>query len=90
MAEALEALSASRPLVLVSEDLHWSDYSTVELLSTLARRRESARLLVLGTHRIGDLNLAEHHLKHVKQELQFHDQCHELTLDFLNQSAVEA
>ena len=90
MAEALEALSASRPLVLVLEDLHWSDYSTVELLATLARRRESARLLVLGTHRIVDLNLAEHHLKHVKQELQFHDQCHELTLDFLNQSAVEA
>lgn len=90
MAEALEALSASRPLVLVLEDLHWSDYSTVELLATLARRPEAARLLVLGTHRIVDLNLSDHHLKDVKRELQFHEQCEDLTLDFLNESAVGA
>src|SRR5262249_26019528 len=29
MAEAIEALSASTPVVLVLEDLHWSDYSTL-------------------------------------------------------------
>ena len=29
MAEAIEALSAEQPLVLVLEDLHWSDSSTV-------------------------------------------------------------
>src|SRR5262245_45454387 len=31
MAEALEALTAQAPLVLVLEDLHWSDYSTLDL-----------------------------------------------------------
>ena len=31
MAEAIEALSAEQPLVLVLEDLHWSDNSTVDL-----------------------------------------------------------
>ena len=40
MAEALEVLTVEKPLILVLEDLHWSDYSTVELLATLARRRE--------------------------------------------------
>src|SRR5262249_30638051 len=51
MAEALEAFTAERPLILCLEDLHWSDVSTLELLSVLARRQEPARLLVLGTYR---------------------------------------
>ena len=88
MTEALEALTVERPLVLVLEDLHWSDYSTVELLATLARRREAARLLVLGTYRLVEVHLGEHHLKRVKQELQMHGQCEELALDFLSEGAV--
>ena len=39
MAEALETLTAQTPLVLVLEDLHWSDYATLDLVSALARRR---------------------------------------------------
>ncbi len=88
MAEVLEALTVEKPLILVLEDLHWSDYSTVELLATLARRREAARLLVLGTYRIVEVNQGEHLLKRVKQELQVHGQCEELALDFLSQGAV--
>ena len=57
LAEAVEVLAAERPLVLVLEDLHWSDPSTVEALALLARRREAARLLVLGTYRPVDLIL---------------------------------
>ena len=37
LAEALEALTIERPIVLSLEDLHWSDLSTLELLSVLAR-----------------------------------------------------
>ncbi|MEM7354641.1 MAG: AAA family ATPase, partial [Acidobacteriota bacterium] len=37
IATALEALTAEIPLVLVLEDLHWCDYSTVDLISSLAR-----------------------------------------------------
>ncbi len=43
MAEAIEVLTAERPLLLCLEDLHWSDISTLELLAVLARRRETAR-----------------------------------------------
>jgi hypothetical protein len=50
LAEALEALTAERPLLLVLEDLQWSDPSTLDLLSMVARRSEPARLLILGTY----------------------------------------
>ena len=51
---ALDVVSAVHPLVLVLEDLHWSDPSTVEALAMLARRREPARLLVVGTYRAAE------------------------------------
>ena len=53
LVEALDALGRDAPLVLVLEDLHWSDSATIDLLAMLARRREASRLLVLGTYRPG-------------------------------------
>ena len=47
MAQALEALTADLPLVLLFEDLHGSDVSTLELISAIARRTEPARLLLI-------------------------------------------
>jgi DNA-binding winged helix-turn-helix (wHTH) protein/tetratricopeptide (TPR) repeat protein len=88
MAEALEALTAQTPLVLVLEDLHWSDYSTLDLVSALARRRQPARLLVLATYRPVDVILSGHPLKAAKQELEVHRHCVELPLAFLTEAAV--
>ena len=88
MAEAVEALTAESPLVLVLEDLHWSDYSTLDLISYLARRREPVRLMVIGTYRPVEVILSEHPLKGVKQELQAHKLCKELPLDYLTEEAV--
>ena len=89
MVEAVDAITAERPLVLRLEDLHWSDPSTLELLALLARRREPARLLVLGTYRPVDAIVREHPLREVKQELQVHKQCEELALRLLTEEAVE-
>jgi DNA-binding winged helix-turn-helix (wHTH) protein len=36
MADALEALAAERPVVVVLEDLHWSDPSTLDLITAIA------------------------------------------------------
>ena len=88
MAEAIEVLTAEWPLILTIEDLHWSDHATLELLSTLARRQERARLLVLGTYRPVDVIVQEHPLKGMKQELVLHGQCEELPLPYLTESAV--
>src|SRR2546428_12100588 len=50
MAEAVEAITAEMLLVLWLGDLHWSDYSTLDWLAFVARRREPARRLGLWTY----------------------------------------
>jgi predicted ATPase/class 3 adenylate cyclase len=88
LAEAVERLTAERPLVLWLEDLHWGDVSTLDWLAYVARRREPARLLVLGTYRPVDVLVQGHPLRAVKQELQTRGYCAELLLDFLNEEEV--
>jgi DNA-binding winged helix-turn-helix (wHTH) protein/tetratricopeptide (TPR) repeat protein len=88
MAEALEALTAETPLALVLEDLHWSDFSTLDLVSYLARRRKPARLLIIATYRPVEVAVSEHPLKGVKQDLQAHRLCEELPLEYLSEKAV--
>ena len=89
MARALEEFTTHRPLVLLLEDLQWSDYSTLDLLTVLAQRQEAARLLVIGTYRPADAVLSEHPVKTVKQDLQARGLCSELNLSALAQSHVE-
>ena len=88
LAEALEALTRERPFILWLEDLHWSDHATVALLSALARRTEPARLLILGTYRPADVLVRDHPLTGLKQELAFHDQCQELSPEYLSEAAI--
>ncbi len=88
MAEFVEALGAEIPLVLVIEDLHWSDPSTVDLLSLIAVRREPARLLVLATYRPVELILARHPLREVARRLAAGRRCTEIALDDLGVESV--
>ena len=44
------------PVVLVLDDLHWADTSTLLLLKYLARYPHEARLMVLGTYRQTELD----------------------------------
>jgi ATP/maltotriose-dependent transcriptional regulator MalT len=44
--ELLEKLAATRPLVLVLDDLHWADSASVELVGALLRRRPAAAVLL--------------------------------------------
>lgn len=88
LADALEALSAIRPVVLVLEDLHWCDASTVEALAVLARRPEFARLCVIATTRPQQLRARGHPLRSLKQELAWHGRCEELALKGLDATAV--
>ncbi|MBU2961461.1 AAA family ATPase [Citreicella sp. C3M06] len=47
----MERLTRGRPGVLLLEDLHWADPSTLAWLVTWGLQRTPARLLVLGTYR---------------------------------------
>src|SRR5262249_51491739 len=88
IAEVLEALASATPLILLIEDLHWSDYSTLDLVSYLARRRKPARMMLILTYRPVDVAISDHPLKRVKQELQTHRFCEELALEYLDQEAI--
>jgi predicted ATPase len=86
--DALEAMSAETPLILVFEDLHWADPSTLDLISALARRRAQAKLVVIATFRPGDVSQAQHPLKGLKQDLVTHKLCTEMSLKPLEKAAV--
>jgi predicted ATPase len=90
MAEALEVIAAERPLVLMLEDLHWSDPSTLDLIATVARRNEPARLMMLGTYRPVEMLAGEHPLRAMKEELELHQQAIELRLPLLSERDVAA
>jgi predicted ATPase len=86
--DALETISSEIPLLLVFEDLHWADRSTVDLLSSLARRRSPGKLTLIGTYRPVDVTLSQHPLKTVKQDLLVHQLCREIALEPLTEAEV--
>jgi len=88
LCEALEAMTAVTPLVVVLEDLHWADPSTLDLISAFARRREAAKLLLIGTYRPADMVLSQSPLKALKQDLQVRDLCHEIAIERLKETDV--
>jgi DNA-binding winged helix-turn-helix (wHTH) protein/tetratricopeptide (TPR) repeat protein len=88
LCEALEVFTHAVPLVLVLEDLHWVDHSTLDVISAIARRREPAKLLVIATFRPADVILSESPLKALKQDLLLHRLSHEVELERLCESDV--
>jgi predicted ATPase len=90
MASWLNGFTEETLLILVLEDLHWSDASTIELLAFVARQQTRARLFVLGSYRPEEVSAHRHPLRALLQELQAHKQCHELRLEGLSEAAVEA
>src|SRR5262249_34130743 len=88
MAQGLDALAAEMPLVLLLEDLQWSDFSTLELISAIARRPDPARLMVLGTYRPVEMLAIDHPLRAMKEELELHRYCEELRLRLLGEANI--
>ncbi len=52
----LKSASQAQPLVIVLDDLHWSDPPSLLLLEFLAREMADAGLLVLGTYRESEIS----------------------------------
>jgi predicted ATPase len=88
LADVLDVLTAETPLVLVLEDLHWSDRPTIECLNYVVQRRTSARLLVLGTYRPVEAAIQRHPLRPVVRELCGRGQAVELRLELLTRADV--
>jgi DNA-binding winged helix-turn-helix (wHTH) protein/predicted ATPase len=89
-AEVVDTLTVDTPLLLMLEDLHWSDHATLDVLFLLARRRTPARLLLLGTYRPVETVAHGHPLRTATHELRRHGYSTELPLTLLSAEAVAA
>jgi len=53
LVDVIRATASDQPVVVVFEDLHWADPTTLELLDRMAAATVPTRLLILGTARTG-------------------------------------
>ncbi len=84
--DAVETITAKRPLLIALEDLQWVDHATVDLLSALARRRSPARMMLIGTYR--PVDLVDHPLKALNRDLLVHQLCQEIALEPVSEGDV--
>ncbi|HTS32239.1 MAG TPA: AAA family ATPase [Bryobacteraceae bacterium] len=84
----VEAITEEAPLILLLEDLHWSDASSIDVIAHLVRRKQAPRLLLLATYRPEELILRDHSLRRLKLDLQMHGSCTEVALEFLSVEGI--
>ncbi len=59
----LVTLTRDRPVVIVLDDLHWADASSLDLLAFVARHTWFERLLIVGTYRDVEIETGDHPLR---------------------------
>jgi DNA-binding SARP family transcriptional activator/tetratricopeptide (TPR) repeat protein len=92
MFEAVSALLSDAcdraPVLLVLDDLHWADRSTLQLLRHVVRAQNEAALLILGSYR--DLEVApEHPLPELLADLRRDRLFERLSVEGLDRRGVE-
>ncbi|HYD46895.1 MAG TPA: AAA family ATPase, partial [Terriglobales bacterium] len=85
---ALGEMASHAPLLIVLEDLHWSDLATLESIAALARRREPARLLLVGSMRAPAA--ASRAAAELRLALTTRSDASEIALDMLDAAAVRS
>ena len=91
MVDAIETLAEETPALLLLEDVHWIDHSTLDLLTALARRRRESKLMVVATFRPDEVLAAEedeHPLREVVGDLITARLAEALPLEELDEKAV--
>lgn len=85
---ALKRVSEKQPVLMFIDDLHWSDASSIKLLSHLARNIRDLRVLVIGAYRPSDIAVEGHPLRDVSVEMQRYDKDAQIILNPLSQEGV--
>jgi serine/threonine protein kinase/pimeloyl-ACP methyl ester carboxylesterase/tetratricopeptide (TPR) repeat protein len=88
MCDFLNALATRKPLVLLLEDLHWADPSSINLIRYLGHMIERMPLLVIGTYRPEEIENLNRSLRDCVRELRAHDQSEEIALGVLGNEAI--
>lgn len=86
--ELFEALASTKPLILILEDAHWADHSTVDFISAFARRRSKARLMMMVTTRLEEAARTRHPIRSLFRELNAQKLCKEIALERLELDAI--
>jgi class 3 adenylate cyclase/tetratricopeptide (TPR) repeat protein len=86
--EFMQRAAQRQPLLLTLEDLHWGDDATLLLLQHIAQQLSQMPVLVLGTYRDTELDVARP-LARALEELVRHRLLHDLALKRLPEAEVE-
>ena len=89
LAESLEIVSNEIPLVLIIEDLHWSDAATLDALNVIAQRKTLAQLMVIGTFRPEELPTRDHPLNRIVADLILRGHAIKIPLELLSEGDLE-
>jgi class 3 adenylate cyclase/tetratricopeptide (TPR) repeat protein len=85
----LSAVCAHQPLLVVLDDLHWSDRPSLVLLRRLLQSERGGALLILGTYRDTDVD-RRHPLSEVLADLRREPRVTRLALDGLDVAGLAA
>jgi DNA-binding CsgD family transcriptional regulator len=77
---ALDEIAGERPVLVVLDDLHWSDDATLEMLAALAEPLAEMPLLLIGGYRSDGLP-RDHMLRRLRHELRRGGHLNELVLE---------
>jgi len=88
MGELLDRYTERRPLLLITEDLHWSDRATIRLIDYVSRRRGRSRLMWLASFRLAEVVALDHPFNSLRHELRLHGLCEEIILDPFSEAEV--
>jgi len=77
--QLVSVLAEKKPLVIVIEDLHWADITTIDLLAFIAEH-DKLPLMILGSYRPADAVIYSQSLRDTAKELKGRGLCQELML----------
>ena len=88
LAAFLGQVSSNEPVVLLIEDIHWADISTVDVLGYVLTRLRDSRFLTVATYRPAELQMSAHPFLALKLDLQTRGAAREIPLAFLSEEYV--
>ena len=83
--QLIAAMAEKKLLIIVIEDLHWADISTVDLLASLAEHN-NLPLMIMGSYRPADAVLYRQSLRDMVRELKGRGLCQELLQELLTEA----